>query len=75
MEKKNLGARKSLRAFVLFCCVIVKGLHYKSTFGKHSIKFFFPWGLIMHIKVLKILRIPTLNNFLEFPKQFLSQNY
>ena len=29
----------------------------------------------MHIKVLKILRIPTLNNFLEFPKQFLSQNY
>lgn len=68
MEKKNLGAIKSLRAFVLLCCIIVKGLHYKNTFGKYSIKFFFFWGFIMHNKVLKILRIPTLNHFLEFPK-------
>ena len=69
MEKKNLGARKSLRVFVLLC-VIVKGLHYKDTFGKYSIKFFFSWRFIIHIKVLKILSIATINNFLEFPKQF-----
>lgn len=29
----------------------------------------------MHINVLKILRIPTIRNFLGFLKQLLSKNY